>query len=411
MEEIKHYHIHKHEDINFHRVLDKFDFTALSQPEITVFVVPAGSPIYDDQGIEEIGESMTGHIFLGVKGINPITDKHEAISIGLSPGEDWGTANDNLSFNDHLRYKEASTLSITSHTPNFHTDVKNFFTVINDYKTGKTVIPDYALFGNNCGQFIENYVLKQANIIGINIPFTPYSAKNQLSSIADSYRTPLIIDLNGDGVQTVADSLGVSFDFAGKGKKAQTGWVHPDDGLLVWDKDNDGVISSGEELFGEDSLLADGTKAKDGLAALALLDDNLDGLINKKDSLWSELKIWQDKNSDGISQANELTSLDSSGIKSIELNAKQTNFYDKNGNFHQLTAKVNCNNDKQTEITDVLFHQNNLNNHTSGLQQTLNQIIDAMVSFSSSTHHGSALMTSKHYEYNNSVFFIANNLG
>ncbi|WGL98271.1 hypothetical protein QE177_14040 [Arsenophonus sp. aPb] len=407
MTEINHYHIHKLEDMNFHRELDKFDFTALSQPEITVFVAPAGSPIYDDQGIEEIGESMTGHIFLGVKNVNYKMGKFEAISIGLSPAEDWGTANNNLSFNDHLRYKNASTLSITSDTPNFYNDVENLTTIINNYKTGKTAIPNDSLASS---LFIQEYVLKQANITGINIPFTPYSAKNQLSSIADSYRTPLIIDLNGDGVQTVADSLGVSFDFAGKGKKAQTGWVHPDDGLLVWDKDNDGVISSGEELFGEDSLLANGTKAKDGFSALAPFDNNLDGLIDKKDNLWSEIKIWQDKNTDGISQANELTAMESIGIKSIELNAKQTNFYDKNGNFHQLMAKVNWDNNKQTDITDVLFHQNNLNNYTSGLQQTLAQIIDAMVSFSPLTHHEFALITSKHYEYNTSVFLVPNNL-
>ncbi|MFS1563229.1 MAG: hypothetical protein ACL7AX_06180 [Candidatus Arsenophonus phytopathogenicus] len=291
MEEINHYHIHKVEDMNFHRELDTFDFTELSRPEITIFVAPSGSPIYDDNGKETEVTSKPGHIFIGVKGENPITGKYEAISIGLSPGEDWGTTNDNLSFNDHLRYKETSTLSITSDTPNFHTDVKNLFTVINNYKTGKTSIPDYGLLRNNCGQFIENYVLKQANITGINIPFTPNGTNNQLLHIADDYKTPLIIDLNGNGVQTVADSFGVSFDFEGKGNKAQTGWVHADDGLLVWDKNNDGIINTGEELFGEDSLLANGTQAKNGFSALFLFDDNLDRSIDKKRQFMVLIKL------------------------------------------------------------------------------------------------------------------------
>ncbi|MFS1563228.1 MAG: hypothetical protein ACL7AX_06175 [Candidatus Arsenophonus phytopathogenicus] len=66
---------------------------------------------------------------------------------------------------------------------------------------------------------------------------------------------------------------------------------------------------------------------------------------------------------------------------------------------------------KQTDISDVLFHQNNPNNHTSDLQQTLNQIIDAIASFYLSTNNGAELMRFQHHEYKNSVFLVPNNLG
>ncbi|MFI3121810.1 MAG: hypothetical protein QX203_17715, partial [Methylococcaceae bacterium] len=95
------------------------------------------------------------------------------------------------------------------------------------------------------------------------------------------YISPLILDLNGDGVQTtnVLDN-GVNFDLNATGQKISSGWVSKEDGLLAIDLNGDGNIDSGAELFGTASQLADGSKAQDGFQALAALDGNRDGKID-----------------------------------------------------------------------------------------------------------------------------------
>lgn len=121
---------------------------------------------------------------------------------------------------------------------------------------------------------------------GINIPFWPDDAYENLDNLADDYETPLVIDLGGNGVQTLVDSFGVEFDFKGNAIKSRTGWVHPDDGLLVWDKNKDGMINSGNELFGNNSLQISNTRLKDGFSALSELDSNTDRIINSSDKFW-----------------------------------------------------------------------------------------------------------------------------
>ena len=91
--------------------------------------------------------------------------------------------------------------------------------------------------------------------------------------------TPLILDMNGDGIQTLAAKNGVVFDVNNDGQLEKSGWVGSTDALLVRDLNGDGQINDGGELFGVGTVLANGQKAKDGYAALSALDSNLDGLI------------------------------------------------------------------------------------------------------------------------------------
>nr|WP_282553362.1 hypothetical protein [Providencia sneebia] len=407
---IQHLQIHKLEDMNMYRDLGPdFDPKQPRMPNFTIHVAPKDSTIYDDQGNPTKNKSQWGHTYLTVQGLNPATSKYEKISIGLSSGEDWGSIKDNLSFNDHIRYQDASTLTITSNSAQFFQDLTNLFNIINNYKLSKTSPTNYNPFSltgeKTCGKFIQK-IIQDAGIKGVNIPFWPNSAYKNLQNLADDYKTPLVIDLNGNGVQTLADSFGVSFDFDGKGTQSQTGWVHPDDGLLVWDKNKDGLINHGEELFGDNSVLNNHTKAKDGFSALAELDSNSDNAIDKIDSLWSELKVWQDKNSDGISQVHELNTLDNLGIQSIELKKKETNYFDDNGNFHKLMTKVNWSNGTQTDMTDVLFHQQNVPTSTVSLQQTLNQMIDTIAGFTK-PNHGTMALTPQLYTENLSTASLA----
>ena len=137
---------------------------------------------------------------------------------------------------------------------------------------------------------------------------------------------PLTLDLDGDGLETVPLSATnpILFDHDGDGIKTGTGWVKGDDGFLALDRDGNGTIDSGRELFGDSTLLFDSEgheigKAEDGFDALAQEDTNHDGIVNAQDARWNELRIWQDANQNGISEAGELKTMDAAGIASVNV--------------------------------------------------------------------------------------------
>jgi len=146
-------------------------------------------------------------------------------------------------------------------------------------------------------------------------------------------RDPLTLDLNGNGLETVAPQIPpILFDHQANGLKQSTGWVAPNDGFLVLDRNGNGTIDSGAELFGDSTPLASGGNAIDGFDALAQEDTNADGVVNSLDANWANLRVWQDKNQDGRSQANELTALDALGIASINVGASKNSQVLANGN-------------------------------------------------------------------------------
>ena len=170
----------------------------------------------------------------------------------------------------------------------------------------------------------------------------------------DATVTPLILDLDGDGVETLSKDAGTNFDIDADGYFDLTGWVGKDDALLVWDKNGNGVIDDASELFGEHSINADGRKAGDGFAALSDLDTNNDGVFDKKDSTYSQLQLWQDENSDAVSQASELVSLQAAGVASIDLNHQQVS-EQNNGNWSGLRSSWSDAEGEQHIIDDVWF--------------------------------------------------------
>ena len=109
------------------------------------------------------------------------------------------------------------------------------------------------------------------------------------------------------------------------GIQTTSGWVKPDDGLLVRDINGNGLIDTGRELFGDSTLLANNTTAANGFAALTDLDSNADGVIDAADAAFGELKVWQDVNQDGISQAGELKTLAELGITALNLTRTSSN--------------------------------------------------------------------------------------
>lgn len=138
-----------------------------------------------------------------------------------------------------------------------------------------------------------------------------------------NYVDPLILDLGGNGIKIVPLSAGILFDTNNDGIKTNTAWVNAEDALLVWERNNNGQIDSGKELFGDETILSNGKKAAHGFMALKDLD-NGDNVFNANDTLYPNLRIWKDLNQDGISQANELKTLVESGIQSIDLSSEET---------------------------------------------------------------------------------------
>jgi hypothetical protein len=130
--------------------------------------------------------------------------------------------------------------------------------------------------------------------------------------------------------------------------------VSSSDGLVVLDRNGDGEIKDGSELFGSSTTLANGAKADDGYAALRELDSNGDGQITKDDTRFADLRVWIDGDSDGVTDGGELKTLQSLGITSISVTA-QTGSATDNGNMLGLTSNFTTEDGKTHAAADVWF--------------------------------------------------------
>jgi len=172
---------------------------------------------------------------------------------------------------------------------------------------------------------------------------------------AETIWSPIVLDLDGDGVETTGLKEGAYFDHDGNGFAEQTGWASGDDGLLVMDRNGDGKIDTGKELFGNQTLMADGTTAANGFQALAELDANTDGKIDVNDAAYTNLRVWQDTDGDGISTADELKTLSDSGIASINTGYTDSTLVDANGNEHKQVGSFTKTDGTTAAAADVWF--------------------------------------------------------
>jgi Ca2+-binding RTX toxin-like protein len=132
---------------------------------------------------------------------------------------------------------------------------------------------------------------------------------------------PIVLDLDGDGIElTDFEGSPVLFDMDLDGVRDQTGWVGSDDGLLALDRNSNGMIDNISEI----SFVADVDGAQSDLEGLRRYDSDNDGYFDRDDSQFSEFLIWKDVNQDGISQSNELKSLEYWGIRAINLSLTLT---------------------------------------------------------------------------------------
>jgi hypothetical protein len=168
----------------------------------------------------------------------------------------------------------------------------------------------------------------------LSINYTTGSRLNGGSPSCDSYMSsPLVLDLQMDGIRTLPAEAGTRFDIDGVGHMARVGWIAPgDDAFLVLDLNHKGRIDSGAEQFGNATRLPNGNLASNGFEALAQYDVDKNGRIDPKDPVYSQLGLWLDANSDGESQGTEISSLSSQQIEFISVEHIEVAEIDGNGN-------------------------------------------------------------------------------
>ena len=163
---------------------------------------------------------------------------------------------------------------------------------------------------------------------------------------------PLILDLNGDGIHTTAlETAPVLFDMNADGRPDLTAWSDPQtgEGFLFYDRNHNHIVDGNAELFGNRTPLSDGTIAASGVDALAAYDQrenngNGDGEIGPGDAAWGILRVWVDREHDGVATSLETYSLGELGIESINLvferlGPDRSYGIDAAGNFHILQGR------------------------------------------------------------------------
>jgi len=154
--------------------------------------------------------------------------------------------------------------------------------------------------------------------------------------------SPIVLDLAGDGVRMSSGAEGALFDINGLGRIMWVAWpVGEDDGWLALDRNGNGVIDDGSELFGNTTRLRSGKAAQNGYEALAELDENGDGIVDTHDPQFANLQIWIDADHNGRVGSGELRTLSTTRILGLSTTAKESRRRDAFGNEFRLRAPVN----------------------------------------------------------------------
>ena len=202
-------------------------------------------------------------------------------------------------------------------------------------------------------------------------------------------RDPLILDLDGDGVELTASNASTLFDHNADGIKTGSQWAKSDDGILVRDLNGNGTIDSGRELFGDQTQISTvnaagqtiTTLAAHGFAALKALDKDAaglsDGIFNASDVAYADLKVWRDLNQDGISQSNELLGLAESGVSAINLTQTATQVTQGKSTFTKTVSGIDANGNPVTPSTEQTVQNVNFTTNNFYRAFTDNPVVTA----------------------------------
>jgi hypothetical protein len=181
--------------------------------------------------------------------------------------------------------------------------------------------------------------------------------------LEECHMSPIVIDLARDKIELTDIAHGVRFDLDGDGRMESTSWTKTDsDTAFLWiDKNDNGVVDNGTELFGS-------AMDENGFAALANFDQrdeadiawggNADGIIDEHDRVWKYLRLWVDRNHDGICQPDEVYSLAEKGVRGIHLNYNASGKHDRYGNLFRYSALVDMESNGHrvsTKAYDIFF--------------------------------------------------------
>jgi len=152
--------------------------------------------------------------------------------------------------------------------------------------------------------------------------------------------SPIVIDLANNGITLGQAGVGVYFDVNADGTRDHVQWVKRggDEGFLALDRTGNGRIDDGSELFGVGTpMILENRNAPNGFVGLAQYDSrqlggNDDGRISDADAIWPQLRIWLDENADGVSTRDEIRTLRSVGLTSLDTIPKIRKYVDAAGN-------------------------------------------------------------------------------
>jgi hypothetical protein len=158
--------------------------------------------------------------------------------------------------------------------------------------------------------------------------------------------SPIILAVGNDAsCRLTWPQAGVLFDIDGNGTRHWMAWSRAGDDIafLVRDRNGNGLMDDGTELFGNHSILPSGERVTNGFEALAYYDraeygGNADGVVDARDAVWPELRLWIDWNHNGFSEPQELYTLDDFDVRGIPTSFELTNRKDAYGNVFRLRA-------------------------------------------------------------------------
>lgn len=173
----------------------------------------------------------------------------------------------------------------------------------------------------------------------------------------DGGTSPIVVNFDSRGYVLTGSNSPVEFDISATGQKWRIGWTaaEADESFLALDRNSNGVIDNGAELFGNATPLKNGALARNGFQVLQELDDNHDGIINSSDGIWSRLVLWRDWNHDGASQPWEITPVSESTLAAIDLSYHWTGRRDSFGNTFRYESLIVTANGHRRPAYDIYF--------------------------------------------------------
>ena len=172
--------------------------------------------------------------------------------------------------------------------------------------------------------------------VNLNMSREFYQEMNVNVRAGEALKDPLVVNFNGTAAQLTTDKI--SFDLDLDGRQDQISFVTPGSGFLALDRNGDGVINDGSELFGPTT--------NDGFSELAAYDSDGNQWIDEQDSIYDRLRIWT-RDSDGNQN---LLSLGEAGVGAIYLGSTSTPFSLTNAEDNSLLG--------QTRETGIFLHEN-----------------------------------------------------